>query len=184
MKCPECGAEVGADERFCGSCGAPLPAESAAPVTEEKKVEDTGEGVTVFDTPAVSTEAPQPLPSIEADELSMAEEPIEPPAEPAAPSEPEEIPAPPPPLPPPPLYAPAAPEQRREGPPPPPPPSPSPAAAGQKKNQTGLIIAIVVLVVLLLCCCVAAVGLIAWLSISGSVQGTSAVLTAALTAIF
>lgn len=68
MKCPECGVEVGADERFCGNCGAPLGAPTF-PSPEEAAASSTDE--------TVIAEVPLPLPD-EPVEPAAAEEPSEP----------------------------------------------------------------------------------------------------------
>ncbi len=135
MKCNECGAEVSPEEKFCGSCGAPVEA-AEEPIQPELTKEEFGAKETLILHSPVQPEPPEepadlpPLPPL--DELQ--------PPEPVAEFEPPPV---------------AGPERLAEAPIiPPPPPPPSPAAAAQGgKNKTGLIIAIAVIVVLLLCCC-------------------------------
>jgi zinc-ribbon domain len=77
MKCAECGSELGADEKFCGSCGAPVEAEAPS---AEAPVLSSGDETVISDA--------LELPPIEPDE-------------PSVPEEPEFAPPPPPPPPPP-----------------------------------------------------------------------------------
>jgi hypothetical protein len=79
MKCPECGSELGPDEKFCGSCGAPV--ESEAP-SDEAPSFPSGDETVISDA--------LELPPLEPDE-------------PPVPEEPEFAPPPPPPPPPPPV---------------------------------------------------------------------------------
>jgi hypothetical protein len=93
MKCPECGAEVGAGERFCGNCGTPLPASTPDQAPPNDDVEWTpgqDEGTAEEPTPA----GPMPLPP-------HADAPIVETFVPDPAGSPEESTAPPPPPPPP-----------------------------------------------------------------------------------
>ena len=77
MKCSECGSELSPDEKFCGSCGAPVEAEARS---DEAPVLPSGDETVISDA--------LELPSLEPDE-------------PFVPEEPEFAPPPPPPPPPP-----------------------------------------------------------------------------------
>jgi len=76
MKCVECGSELGPDEKFCGSCGAPVEAEAPS---DEAPVLPSGDETVISD--------------------ALEPPPIEP-DEPFVPEEPEFAPPPPPPPPP------------------------------------------------------------------------------------
>jgi hypothetical protein len=133
MKCPECGATVGDEEKFCGECGAPIePAPEAS--AQEPEIESSEE--TVYAAPAVVVES-TPVPG----EIPASEPVI--PAEPPPPVQEPDF-APPPPFTPPPQSA---------GSTSPPPPVIPAAPAAKGKNNTVLIIVIVAVVLLLLCCC-------------------------------
>ena len=145
MNCPECGATVGADEKFCGNCGTPLqdstfpadtdqagqdqpsdiqlPTDQDATPAEDDSVWDSAEQETIYSEPTQLAKEPMPLPDQDASVPDPAGTPDE-------------------------YTSPA--------------PSPAdyvPAPAKDNKNKT-LIIAIVVLVALLLCCCVAVIAAI------------------------
>jgi zinc-ribbon domain len=129
MKCPECGAEVEASEKFCGNCGAPTAPSSPAPDVPQPEVSSRDETILSAGPALPSIEGVQPSPAASEPVLAAVEEPVPPsvahePVPPPIAPEPIE----------PPRYAP-----------------PSPPAKG--KSKTGWIIAIVVVVVLLLCCC-------------------------------
>ncbi len=81
MKCPECGAEVGPGEKFCGNCGAPIEGGTAEAVPGDE---------TILAGPSMMPPEPPP-----------AEEPAYVPPPPPPPEEPAYIPPPPPPPPPP-----------------------------------------------------------------------------------
>jgi hypothetical protein len=141
MNCPECGASVSADDRFCGNCGTPIqatapdagadPADTPPPTDQDQTAVDPSAEV----EPASEAELP-PQPS-------AAPEDQEPPRETEGPlglpdaetfvPDPSGLPAESPPLPPPP---------------------PTIKTGGMDKR---LVIAIVVVVILLLCCCIAAI---------------------------
>lgn len=66
MKCPECGAEIGAEEKFCGNCGAPFEAAESSPVVEEPSAPLGDETIITDSTlppPVESAEPPLPPPS-------------------------------------------------------------------------------------------------------------------------
>lgn len=157
MNCPECGAPVGADEKFCGNCGTPIQdlpdtenPEQDQPSLEEQPQDDIevaseqdtapeeetpidGESAseeTIYSEPAQLPETTMPLP---------VEEPFVP--DPAG--LPEELGA-------------SIPQT----------PSPASEATASSKNKK-LIIAIIVAVVLLLCCCVAVVAALVLLVMVG-----------------
>jgi hypothetical protein len=157
MNCPECGAPVGADEKFCGNCGTPIQDLADTEKTNqdqpnlEEQSQDTVEEVfeqdatqeeetpsqwesvgeeTIYSEPTQLPEAPMPLP---------VEEPFVP--DPAG--LPEEF---------------DTPAQQ--------PPTPASEATASSKNKK-LIIAIIVAIVLLLCCCIAAVAAIVLLAMVG-----------------
>lgn len=137
MKCPECGSEVGPEERFCGNCGAPIESEVAAPEGAE---------------PTLSDE------TMVAEATGVLEEEVEVPAQ-GPPSEDHDIvPAPPPP----PDEEEVVPPLAEESPPSaatsePPPPLPTPTPRGQDSKKLWIIVAIVV-VVLIFCCCALVIG--------------------------
>jgi predicted nucleic acid-binding Zn ribbon protein len=58
MKCHECGTEIGADEKFCGSCGAPLV--STEPPPEEAKVPAGAQTILTEAPPLVPPPVEQP----------------------------------------------------------------------------------------------------------------------------
>jgi hypothetical protein len=43
MNCPECGAPVGADEKFCGNCGTPLPGATPDAEVVESGLDPSGD---------------------------------------------------------------------------------------------------------------------------------------------
>lgn len=131
MKCHECGTEIGADEKFCGSCGAPLV--STEPPPEEAKVPAGAQ--------TILTEAPL-LPASEPEEPEFPPPPPPPPVPPLVPPLVEQPEFMPPPI-----------EDAGYVPPAPPPPPPPPVSNEDKKKKTTLIIVIVVVALLLLCCC-------------------------------
>lgn len=136
MKCPECGSEVGPEERFCGNCGAPIESEIAAPEGAE---------------PTLSDE------TMVAEATGLLEEEVEVPAQ-EPPSEDHDI----VPAPLPPDEEEIVPPLVEKSPPPaatsePPPPLPTPTPRGQDSKKLWIIVAIVV-VVLIFCCCALVIG--------------------------
>jgi hypothetical protein len=130
MNCPECGAPVSADEKFCGNCGTPLqvsaPQVDAEPMGQNQPADiqlPTDQDVMPTDVEPAWRPAEQE---------TIYSEPTEPVQEPWSPSAQE-------------TYVPGPPTIGQ-----------APAPEKGNKNKT-IIIAIVVLVVLLLCCCVAVI---------------------------
>lgn len=161
MKCPECGSEVGPEERFCGNCGAPIEREAAEP--EGIEPAPTEETMLVETPPLLEEEVEDPTEEPPGEKAEFA------PALPPAGAEeivlpPEGEPAPPP-------------VQEEEMVPPPaseeeivplPMEEPLPPAAGtgeevappavqtprREDNRRIWIIVAIVVIVLALCCCV------------------------------
>ena len=169
MNCPECGAPIGAEEKFCGNCGTPLqgttpdaefietsqdhpsdielppdqgtaPTEQEAPPTEEKSVWDSTEQETIYSESAQLADEPLPLPAQDA-------------------------------------YVPdPAGTQDKSTRPAPLPMDYVPVPEKNNKNKT-IIIAIVVLVVLLLCCCAAVIAGLVMFGLVEEGQSVSSLLT-------
>lgn len=130
MKCPECGAQAGADEKFCGNCGAPLKAPDDAPPEESQMPHPEPEGSLDVEEPfSASAEGSEEVSDEEPGIVEIPPAELEPLVLPPSPPAEEPVPT--------------------ASPPPPPPP----VVKSTSKNRTGLIVAIVVLVVLVLCCC-------------------------------
>ena len=154
MKCPECGNEVGPEERFCGNCGAPIEREVAA----SEGAEPTPSDQTMVPEAAGLLEEEAELPAQEPPSKDHDFAPALPPPpsaeEAAAPPEEETVP--------PPEEEEVVPSPAEESPPPaatsePPPPPPTPTPRGQDSKKLWIIVAIVV-VVLASCCCALVVG--------------------------
>ena len=45
MKCPNCGSEVGEQDKFCGSCGFLLQSQNAVPIQSSEGVEKESKGL-------------------------------------------------------------------------------------------------------------------------------------------
>jgi hypothetical protein len=141
MNCPECGATVGADEKFCGNCGTPVqgsipqtgadagvqPQDSVESTTDHDAAQadmqpawDSTEQETIYSEPAQLAQDPMLL---SAPNTHMPD--------PAGTPEESITPSSLPPL--------------------------DDASAAEKGSKNKIIIAVVVLIVLLLCCCVAVI---------------------------
>ncbi len=153
--CPNCGAALTPDDRFCTTCGHPVetqpessgPAQPVAPPTPEDSGAVVGSSPEAFETQPEEQEPtyapPPPPPPPPSYQEPPQYQPAPPPPPPSYQEPPQYQPAPPPPPPPsyqePPQYQPV------------PPPIAGPGAAPQKK-RTGLWVALGCLGVLLLGC--------------------------------
>jgi hypothetical protein len=144
MKCPECGADLSGDDKFCNNCGAALPASSSAS-DPEPPASLPAEPAPVDDAPDQAQELADHE-MFESTDLPGETEPALEEVEPM-PSTPERVE--------PFLAADPAPGEELA-----PASAAPPVTKAKGKRNTGLIIAIVVLVILLLCCC-CAIGVIA-----------------------
>jgi hypothetical protein len=155
MRCPECGSEVGPEERFCGNCGAPVEGDVPEP---ESAGPEGAEPEGVESAPPEETMLVEG-PALLEDEVNVSEE--------GAPDEDRELVPSPPPAP---SMEDVVPLPEEEGTVPPPeeelrppaatyepaPPSPAPPR-GQSSKRIWIIVAVVV-AVLILCCCALVVG--------------------------
>jgi hypothetical protein len=132
MKCPECGSDIGPDEKFCGNCGAIV--QPSEPSPGEEQTIPSGDEV-IIEPPSEMDEPSEPI-AFESDASPVLDETAYMPSiEPVEPSRTEDL-------------------ELPSSPPPPPPPPPTVSPAGKEgKNRTALIIGIVVAVLILLCCC-------------------------------
>ena len=79
MKCPECGSEIVAGEKFCGNCGAPVEGGESAPETVAE-MPSTSETI-VTAAPVVADLEPEDAPPLAAEAYEPP--PAPPPAAPA-----------------------------------------------------------------------------------------------------
>lgn len=163
MKCPDCGSEVGPEERFCGNCGAPIERDTAGPEGAKSALPD--ETMLVQAAPLLEEEVEEPEDEPASEEGGFPPPPADAEGIVPPPEEQDIIPSPVEEMIPAPMEGPlpaavSTTEVSR--------PSPAQAPRGESNRTIWIIVAVAVVVLLLvLCCCAIVAGL--WLfSVSGS----------------
>jgi hypothetical protein len=171
MNCPECGAPVGADEKFCGNCGSPLPSSPSDPgppdtdqIPEEQSSTDQDQSQEAIEQEAGPEQesqldwSPADAETIYSNPAQLSEEPASPAAsEPSAETWSASDSA-------------GSFEQSTA-------PSSQPPAVQKSSTDRTLVIVIVVLVILLLCCCFAAIGLAIFIGTIDGLNSMSAIIS-------